>query len=176
MKIVVLTGSPHANGTTSVLAEQFIKGAEDKGHEVFRFDGAFKNTRPCQGCDVCGMNGPCVYKDDIERELIMKLVEADLIALVSPVYYSHVSAQLKKIIDRFYSRTGRISDKKSVLLVAAGSNTPMTMKSVEKFYQTLASYMRWLSQGVVLAKGCATKEQILQTEYPKAAYELGYKL
>lgn len=36
MNIVVLTGSPHRNGTTSVLTEEFIKGAESKGHNVFR--------------------------------------------------------------------------------------------------------------------------------------------
>ena len=46
MNIVVLTGSPHRNGTTSVLAEQFIKGAESKGHSVFRFDAAFHNIHP----------------------------------------------------------------------------------------------------------------------------------
>ncbi len=58
MKIVILTGSPHRDGTTSVLAEQFAAGAQAKGHDVFRFDAAFKNTHPCLGCDVCGMNGP----------------------------------------------------------------------------------------------------------------------
>ena len=176
MKIVVLTGSPHANGTTSVLAEQFIKGAQAKGHDVYRFDAAFKNIHPCLGCDACGMNGPCVHKDDIERELITRLMETDLVALISPVYYSHVSAQLKTLIDRFYSRTGHISDKKSVILVAAGSDTPNTLRSVQKYYQTLSSYMRWQSQGAVWAKGCATKDQILRTEYPQTAYDLGYKL
>ena len=40
MKIVVLTGSPRKNGNSAYLAEQFIKGAEEKGHEVFRFDCA----------------------------------------------------------------------------------------------------------------------------------------
>lgn len=115
MNIVVLTGSPHRNGTTSVLTEEFIKGAESKGHNVFRFDAAFHDIHPCHGCDACGMNGPCVQKDDIENDLIMRLVDADLIALISPVYYWHVSAQLKTCIDRFYARTGRISDKQSVL-------------------------------------------------------------
>ena len=33
------------------------------------------------------------------------------------------------------------------------------------------------SKGIcVWAKGCQTKEQILRTEYPNAAYDLGYKL
>ena len=46
MKIVVLTGSPRKNGNSAYLAEQFIKGAEEKGHEVLRFDSAFKQVEP----------------------------------------------------------------------------------------------------------------------------------
>ncbi len=176
MKIVVLTGSPHRNGTTSVLAERFIAGAQEAGHEIFRFDAAFKNIHPCQGCDACGMNGPCVQKDDIENELIMRLVDADLIALITPVYYFHVSAQLKTLIDRFYARTGRISGKRSVLLAAAGSNTELTMQSLRKYYATLSGYMRWQNAGMVLAPNCKTRADILQTQYPDAAYNLGKNL
>lgn len=97
MQIVVLTGSPHRSGTTSVLAERFISGAQEAGHSIFRFDAAFQKTHPCSGCDACGMNGPCIYKDDIENNLILRLTDADLIALVSPVYYFHISAQLKPL-------------------------------------------------------------------------------
>lgn len=91
-RIVVITSSPHRNGMTSVLAEQFIKGTEAKGHSVFRFDAAFHNIHGCLVCDACGMNGLCVQKEDIENDLIMRLVNADLIALITPVYYWHVSA------------------------------------------------------------------------------------
>lgn len=176
MNIVVLTGSPHQNGTTSVLAEQFIAGAQSAGHSVYRFDAAFKEIHPCNGCDSCGMNGPCVYKDDIEKDLITRLTQADLIALISPVYYFHVSAQLKTVIDRFYSRTGRISNKQSVLLAAAGSNTELTMRSLRKFYATLSNYMHWQDRGSVLAPGCPTREAILKTHYPHEAYTLGSSL
>ena len=109
--IVVITGSPHRNGTSALLADKFIEGAQSKGHNVYRFNSAFEEINPCRGCNACHRNGPCVHKDDIERELISQLVDADLVALISPVYYSHVSAQLKTLIDRFYSRTGHISDK-----------------------------------------------------------------
>ena len=40
MKIVTITSSPHRKGTTDVLASAFCRGAEEAGHEVFRFDAA----------------------------------------------------------------------------------------------------------------------------------------
>lgn len=43
MKIAVLTGSPHKNGVTALLADRFVEGARTKGHEVYRFDAAFRN-------------------------------------------------------------------------------------------------------------------------------------
>lgn len=45
MKIIVITGSPHKSGTSSLLADSFISGAEENGHEIFRFDSAFKDVR-----------------------------------------------------------------------------------------------------------------------------------
>lgn len=62
MKIVVLTGSPRRNGNSAYLAEQFIKGAQEKGHEIYRFDCAFKQVEPCRACNRCGMDGPCVIR------------------------------------------------------------------------------------------------------------------
>ena len=38
MNILVITGSPHKKGTSSLLADNFIAGALEAGHEVFRFD------------------------------------------------------------------------------------------------------------------------------------------
>ena len=33
MKILVLEGSPHKNGSSNLLADNFIKGAKESGHE-----------------------------------------------------------------------------------------------------------------------------------------------
>ena len=38
MKVLVITGSPHKNGTSACLADRFIEGAKEAGHEVVRFD------------------------------------------------------------------------------------------------------------------------------------------
>ena len=86
MKIVVLTGSPRKNGNSAYLAEQFIKGAEEKGHEVFRFDCAFKQVEPCRACNRCGMDGPCIFNDDFQ-ELRPHLIDADMVVFATPMYY-----------------------------------------------------------------------------------------
>lgn len=52
MKITVLTGSPRRNGNSAYLAEQFIKGAQEKGHEIYRFDCAFKQVESCRAATV----------------------------------------------------------------------------------------------------------------------------
>ena len=38
MKILLISGSPHKAGTTSVLIKAFSKGAESAGHEVYHFN------------------------------------------------------------------------------------------------------------------------------------------
>ena len=55
MKVLVLAGSPHKNGTSNTLVNEFIKGAKDSGKEVEVIDLARVNLHPCLGCDFCGM-------------------------------------------------------------------------------------------------------------------------
>jgi putative NADPH-quinone reductase len=176
MKIVVVTGSPHKAGTSALLADKFIEGAQAAGHEVFRFNAAFEDIHPCLGCDACGMNGPCVQKDAIENKLIQKLVDCDMIALVTPLYYYGMSAQLKTIVDRFYSRTGRISGKKSLLMATAYNSADWTMSALVDHYDTLVRYMNWKDMGKVLAIGCGSRSLIEQSKFPDQAYQLGKSL
>ena len=35
MKIVILRGSRRHNGNSNALADEFIKGAQENGHEIF---------------------------------------------------------------------------------------------------------------------------------------------
>ncbi|WP_455654612.1 flavodoxin family protein [Phascolarctobacterium sp.] len=176
MKIVVLAGSPHRRGTSALLADKFIEGAQSGGHEIFRFNAAFEDIHPCQGCDVCGMNGHCVQKDAIENELMPHLLAADLIVLITPLYYYGMSAQLKTVIDRFYSHSGAISGKRSMLMATAYNSADWTMEALVHHYETLVRYMRWQDMGKVLAVGCGSRSVIEGTAFPQQAYELGRSL
>ena len=173
MKILVLTGSPRKNGNSATLADNFIKGAEEAGHNVIRFDAAFKNVHPCIGCNKCGMDGPCIFKDDFEfvREHI---VDADAVVFTTPMYYFGISAQLKAVIDRFYAINGKIhKPKKAVLLMTYANTAASEAEPIKKHYEVLLKYLGWQDAGQVIASGVWPVGAINHTEYPKQAYELG---
>lgn len=52
MKVLVLTGSPHSQGTTAFLADEFCDGSKEAGHEIVRFETAKLNIHPCPCCGL----------------------------------------------------------------------------------------------------------------------------
>ena len=50
MKIIVLQGSPHKNGSSNLLAQEFVRGAKEAGHSVQSLDVAHMEVHPCFGC------------------------------------------------------------------------------------------------------------------------------
>jgi multimeric flavodoxin WrbA len=178
MKIVVITSSPHSKeeSTSIYLADRFTEGARSAGHEVFTFDAAHEETHPCQGCDKCGMDGPCIFKDAIENKLMPKMLEADLIVLTTPLYYFGMSAQLKVIVDRFYSRTGKLHGKKSIMMATAYNNADWTMEALVNHYETLVRYMEWQDVGRVMATGCGARSLVEKSPFADMAYKIGAAL
>ena len=173
MKVLVLTGSPRKNGNSNTLADEFAKGAKEAGHEVVRFDAAFKKVHPCIACDHCGMDGPCVFDDDFE--FVRKhIVDADCVVFASPMYYFGLSAQLKLVIDRFYAINGQIHrPKKAVLLMTYANSAASEAVPIKSHYEVLLRYLGWTDAGRVIAPGVWPIGAIKGTRYPKDAYELG---
>ena len=85
------------------MADEFIKGAKEKGHEIYRFDSTRADIKHCLGCNACAMGEkPCIHKDDFV-ELKEHLLNSDVIVFVTPIYYFGMTSTIKKVIDRFYS-------------------------------------------------------------------------
>ena len=177
MKILVIESSPHKKGSSNLLAEEFIRGAQEAGHQTEVFDAGHADLHPCLGCDHCGMDGPCCQKDDMAT-LWEKLLTADMVVFVTPLYYFGVSAQLKTVIDRFYSYTGKLSGRKvkTALIAAAWDSNDWTMESIQSYYQTLCRYMNFRDQGSILGTGCGTVPMTKGSPWPERAYEFGKSL
>lgn len=178
MKIVVLTGSPRRKGNTNHMAQQFMKGATEAGHEVYRFDCATADVNPCIACNRCGMDGDCVFNDDFSKDLRPKLLAADVIVFCSPMYYFGFSSQLKRVIDRFYAINYKLMDsgKKGVFLMAYANSAKSEAEPMLMHYNQLLSYLGMTDAGSVVAPGMWPAGAIEGSSYAQKAYQLGKSL
>ena len=178
MRILVLESSGNKNGSSNMLAHEFMRGAKESGHAVTEYDVIRKDIRPCLGCGHCGMSGPCVQKDDYETELKGLIRGTDMLVFVMPVYYYNWPAQLKSVVDRFYSFTTELSGmrKKAVLLAVAWDNTKTVFKVTKDYYDTICDYMHFQDCGVILGGGCGTPGMTKNSGFPEKAYQLGKSL
>lgn len=177
MKIVVLKGSPHSHGSSNLLAEKFIQGAEENKHEILEFDVAHMNIQACIGCDFCMKHQKCIHQD--ENHLIKDaLLSCDMVAFVTPMYYFDMSAQLKTCLDRFYGYNQELTDRhlKAVLIVSAMDEELECTKTLSAHYKALCSYLNFDNQGVLFGLGCGTIDMTKQSKYLLEAYELGKSL
>ena len=178
MKITVITGSARKNGTSNYMANEFIRGAQDSGHEVFRFDSARADVKNCLGCNACGMGTkPCIHKDDFV-ELREHLLNSDVVVFVTPMYYFGMSSTLKKVIDRFYSIDPQLKEKtnKGILISVQHAPVDAVKEPINAHCQAILSWLNMENAGIINAIGIESVEHLKQTPFPKQAYELGKKL
>ena len=103
LKVLMLNGSPHANGNTAVALREMEEIFKASGVEVETVLIGNQAVRGCTACGACGKLGKCVF-DDVVNELKPKFEEADGLVVASPVYYASANATLIACLDRlFYS-------------------------------------------------------------------------
>lgn len=175
MKITVITGSPRRHGNSNYLAEQFIKGAEEAGHRVHRFDAAFKKFNGCIGCLKCQYQNPCVLKDDFETDLRSQVIEADCVVFVSPIYWHGFSWQITKAIDRFQALYLPVNQtgKKTVLITTQNHPDPHTADPAKLQFEHIVNFLGWQNCGVLVATGVGPVGAVNDTDFSKKAYEMG---
>lgn len=180
-KILVLNGSPRANGNTETLADAFIAGAKGAGHEVAKFDLQKMNIAPCLGCYKCAekKGTPCIQKDDMDK-IYPAYREADVLVFASPLYYWSFSAQLKAAFDRIFAVTGEndmvTPFKECVMLIAAEGDTEDNFKPMVDYYRSVLHHLGWKDAGMVLAGGVVQVGDIAGTKFLGEAEKLGASL
>lgn len=174
MKVVILTGSRHKNGTSFLLADKFCEGAGISGHEVIRYDAALMNVKGCTGCNACKQKGCCIQKDDFEA-IIADILAADMIVFVTPVYFYGMTAQLKAVIDRFHSVGSRLMEraKQSILMSTCADTAPEAVKALVLHFESILSYLGWEKRAVLTAMGVPDRASVINTAYPEKARRLG---
>ena len=135
MKVLMINGSPHANGNTSIALHEMEKEFEKNGIEVEMLHIGTKDIRGCIACGKCGELGKCVF-DDVVNEAAIKFEEADGLVVGSPVYYASANATTIAFLDRlFYSSNFDKTMKVGAsVVVARRGGTSATFDELNKYF------------------------------------------
>ena len=103
MKVLILNGSPHKEGTTFAALSEVKKVLEREGVDTEIVSIGTLAVRGCTACLSCRKLGRCVIDDEVNR-VAEKFKEADGLIIGSPVYYAAPNGTLLSFLDRlFYS-------------------------------------------------------------------------
>ena len=104
MKVLLINGSPKANGNTALALKEMEKVFAGQGIETETVHVGNKAVRGCIACRSCAKTGKCVF-DDIVNEVAPKFEAADGIVVGSPVYYAGPNATTTAFLDRLFFST-----------------------------------------------------------------------
>ena len=150
MNILILQGSPRANGNTAWMAEEYKKAAEASGHDVTLVNVARKKIAGCLACEYCHNKGigTCIQKDDMQ-ELYPLMAEAEVLVLAAPIYYFTLCAQIQAPIQRMYCVNAPAKVKMMALLMS--SYSPGVYNGATAEYHDICNYWGVEDSGIVTA-------------------------
>ena len=135
MKVLMLNGSSHINGTTMAALTEVGKALEEDGieYEIFQIGGG--PVADCLGCGQCTESG-CIFSDDSVNAFVAKAKEADGYIFGTPVYYAHPSGRIQSFLDRvFYSSGKHFAHKPGAsVAVARRGGTATTFDVLNKYF------------------------------------------
>ena len=182
MEVLVMHGSKRKNGNTGLLASEFIRGAEEAGHQVERVELGDMQFGDCLGCMACWKNpGKCVQKDDMTA-VLEKFGQADAIVFASPMYFFSWTSLMKRGIDRLYPYMTIAKDKTFCLITAGGVPEAKLFDNMLRDFQKYVECFNMhggennRNGGYILGKGALAPGNVKESVAMQEAYEIGKNL
>jgi len=174
-KILVISTSPRMGGNSETLADVFIKGAEEAGHETKKICLYDKKIEFCKGCLGCQTTGKCILRDDAER-IIAQMKAMDVLVFATPIYFYEMSGQMKTLLDRTNPLFPAEYEFRDIYLLATSADEEES--SMEAAVKGLEGWISCFEKsrlaGVVRGTGADKKGAIEECgEALSAAYEMG---
>jgi multimeric flavodoxin WrbA len=150
MKVLMINGSPKANGNTAVALEEMKQVFAAEGIEVAYLHVGNLDIRGCTACGHCYQAGKCVFDDAVNQAAAL-FAECDGLVVGSPVYYASANATLVAFLQRlFYSTPFDKTMKVGAAVVAARrGGLSATFDELNKFFtisgMPVASSQYWNS-------------------------------
>ena len=176
--ILIITGSARKSGNSNTLAAAFAAAAAAAGNTIKTLDACALNMDGCHGDGSCHERGYCGLKDDGVK-LHEMMCWAEVLVLVTPVYWKSFTSQLKRVIDRFYpyaAPKGRAlcTVKETYLIATANSPDPAVFGPMKEQFELMNTLLKFECKGQLLANGLGGPEAIQEhQEIIEAAAKMG---
>ncbi len=134
MKVLLLNGSPRANGCTFTALSEVARILNEEGIQTEILQAGNKPLQDCIACRRCKDTGRCVF-DDVVNEWIAKAEDADGFVFGTPVYYAHPSGRVLSLLDRLFYAGGRAFQHKPGAVVASArrAGTTASLDVMQKY-------------------------------------------
>ena len=136
MKVIILNGSPKANGNTATALHEVERVLLQQGIETEWIHVGHLQIHGCIACNKCWETGICAFKD-IVNEISAKMREADGLLIGSPVYFASPNGTLLSLLDRlFYSNLHTDWSMKvgAAVSIARRGGATATMDVLNKYF------------------------------------------
>ncbi len=118
MKVLLINGSPKANGNTYIALSEVAKTLQNNGIDTEIISIGAKAVQGCIGCGKCAETGRCVFGDALYNAVREKIETADALVVGSPVYYAGPNGSLCALLDRLFYSSSKYLQYKPAAAVA----------------------------------------------------------
>ena len=136
MKVLIINGSPRANGNTAAALDEMKKIFSVEGIEFVDVHVGRLELHSCVACMSCMKTGKCVFDDAVNKTAPI-LAECDGVVIGSPVHYGQAPGALTSFLSRlFYSTWSMDKTMKvgAVMVSARRSGATSTFDELNKFF------------------------------------------
>jgi multimeric flavodoxin WrbA len=96
MNSLYISGSPRKNSNTDFLLKETLS---ETGGDFLKITDY--QVEPCRSCWTCLKSGECALDDDMNHQLIPRLLTAEIMILGTPVYFNIELGALLGLQSRF---------------------------------------------------------------------------
>ena len=169
--VVVLSASPRKNGNSAILCGEFIKGAEEAGHQAELISLYDKDIGFCKACYACFQTGKCVLKDDM-ADILEKVQAADVLVVATPTYFLTMNGMLKTTIDRFLPKWQDLGGHE-VYLIVTGHDARAGLQMVGDELAGIFSHLGNEMKDIIWGEKVWQKGEVRGTKAMDQAYQAG---
>jgi multimeric flavodoxin WrbA len=139
MNVLLVNGSPHANGCTYTALEEVAKTLNTEGIGTQIFQIGTEPLAGCIACKTCAKTGHCTFSDCV-NDFLDLAKDADGFIFGSPVHYAAAGGAITSFMDRVFY-TDLLAGRRSFYLKPAAAvvsarraGTTTALDQLNKFF------------------------------------------